>query len=622
MIILYKRKLTSLLAFSLIASIFTVCLISMAHAQPAYVKEIQGPHNIYTGPYDNLAFNSTGYMFVSTSNGGVLVFDPNGNYVMQFGANGQFNMPAGVAVNSNGYIYVADMGNTKIEVFDPNGNYVSQFGSQGSGDGQFIEPDGVAINSSGYIYVADGWNYRIEVFDPNENYVSQFGSQGSGDGQFIGPPPGVTINSSGDVYVSEYGGRVEVFDPAGNYLAQFGTNGSGNGQLLWPDGLAVNSTGYTYVADGGNHRVEVFDPNGNYVTQFGSPGSGDGQFDYPNDVAVNSTGSVFVIDTNNSRVEVFSYPPLISTPMPTLAHVSVMPTVFPSVPGSGAQGTGSASNGNSTNLSLINADIGRVSPILLVLIVSSLLGWVFSLPWLSRLMDFIYEGSKEIGQEKVNAEEIKRRKIHIKDKIPIVLGLSHIELIVSFVCAVLFGIAFFLTEYLTGNLAISLTNIVLFILIAGISLLVHEMAHTYVADRFNKKTEYRFWTLGTIIMFITTLLPPHTVFAQPSRTIIEEGGEKKADKRKTGLMAISGPVASLLLFIAFLAIYLLHSDEAIIKTVSESGMLMNIVLCVYSLMPFKPMDGPEAREWNKLVWAALFFLPTLFYLSLIIWVLT
>ncbi len=261
----------------------------------------------------------------------------------------------------------------------------------------------------------------------------------------------------------------------------------------------------------------------------------------------------------------------------------------------------------------------NASTIFLGLLVSGLLGWLFSLPWLSRLFEFLFEGSKEVGNEKVNEAEIKQRKIKPRAKKVWMFGLSRIELAIGLIAAVLFGTAVFLTENLADNLQLTLVNILLFIVIAGVSLLLHELAHIYVADRYNVKTEYRFWTLGTMIMFITTLLPPHTLFSQPSRTIVDEEGEK--DKRKNGIMAIAGPIVSLLLFIVFLIVYMLNNDIAVIKTVAYSGMLMNIVLCVYGLMPFKPMDGPEVREWNKGVWAAFFFIPMIFYIALIIFVL-
>ena len=56
--------------------------------------------------------------------------------------NGQFNEPAGVAVDASGSVYVADKGNNRIQKFDSNGNFITQWGSAGTDNGQFSYPEG------------------------------------------------------------------------------------------------------------------------------------------------------------------------------------------------------------------------------------------------------------------------------------------------------------------------------------------------------------------------------------------------------------------------------------------------------------------------------------------------
>ena len=52
-----------------------------------------------------------------------------------------------------------------IEKFDASGTLLTAWGSEGSGDGQFIGPDAVATDGSGNVYVADVGNHRIQKFD-------------------------------------------------------------------------------------------------------------------------------------------------------------------------------------------------------------------------------------------------------------------------------------------------------------------------------------------------------------------------------------------------------------------------------------------------------------------------
>jgi hypothetical protein len=87
--------------------------------------------------------------------------------------NGQFDTPAGVATDPAGNVYVADIpstasGSNRIQKFDSDGNFIAKWGSTGTGDGQFNlpagVPAGVATDRAGSLYVADAGNHRIQKF--------------------------------------------------------------------------------------------------------------------------------------------------------------------------------------------------------------------------------------------------------------------------------------------------------------------------------------------------------------------------------------------------------------------------------------------------------------------------
>ena len=80
---------------------------------------------------------------------------------------GSFSNPTDLAIdNRNGDIYIVDSGNNRIQRFDSEGNYLSEFGSFGTENGQFNAPWGVAIDNDGFVFITDSKNARVQKFAP------------------------------------------------------------------------------------------------------------------------------------------------------------------------------------------------------------------------------------------------------------------------------------------------------------------------------------------------------------------------------------------------------------------------------------------------------------------------
>ena len=252
---------------------------------------------------------------------------------------GFLETPRGIAVASNGDLYVADTGNDCIAEFNPEGESVRYFGKEGSGEGQFKEPKGVAVAPNGEVYVADTGNSRVEQFTENGAYLGQFATKGEGEGQ-LKEPDGIAVASSG-VYIADTGNnRVQkwggassglalthatVYDPGsgnvvetkppaakeetkGNYTFKFafGKSGAENGQFSKPNGVAVAANGDVYVVDTANNRIQEFSSSGGYLTQFGKEGKENVQFKKPEGIAIGPNGDVYVADTGNSRIQILT----------------------------------------------------------------------------------------------------------------------------------------------------------------------------------------------------------------------------------------------------------------------------------------------------------------------------
>ena len=258
-----------------------------------------------------IAVDSEGYIYVA---GGYRItkFTPEGSSVLIIEEDWQsgdywFSWNMHVAVDSEGYIYVSTEENNQIIKFDSSGDYLLKWGSQGYGDDQFNGPQGLTADSEGNVYVCDQWNHRVLKFDSSGNFLSKFGvSQGWGEGQFSDPKD-VAVDSSGNIYVADSGNnRIQVFSPDGTFLRMWGNWGFGDYQFDWPEGIALDSEGKVYIADTWNQRVVKYSSDGTFLAKWGSQGNGDYQFDEPRDIAVDSFFNVYVADSGwNNRIMKF-----------------------------------------------------------------------------------------------------------------------------------------------------------------------------------------------------------------------------------------------------------------------------------------------------------------------------
>ena len=257
-----------------------------------------------------VAVDGSGNVYVADlGNHRIQKFSSTGVFLTKWGTqgsgNGQFEAPTDIAVDSSGNVYVVDSGNNRVQKFSSSGVFLTKWGSLGSGDGQFNSTRGVAVDNSGNVYVIDAYNGRVQKFSSSGVYLTQWGSLGSGDGQFS-YPSGVAVDGSGNVYVIE-NNRVQKFSSTGVFLTKWGSLGSGDGQFYNLYGVAVDSLGNVYVTDFGNvNRVQKFSSSGVFLTKWGSSGSGDGQFAQTSKVAVDASGNVYVADSNNYRIQKFA----------------------------------------------------------------------------------------------------------------------------------------------------------------------------------------------------------------------------------------------------------------------------------------------------------------------------
>ncbi len=123
-----------------------------------------------------------------------------------------------------------------------------QQGLKGKEVGELSSPYGIATRN-GYEWVSDNANDRLEKYNEKGEYSSQFGTEGTGNGQFEGPS-NITMDGRGDIWVVDWvsdQGRVQEFTEGGEYIGQLASSELNTYWLDFAGGLAVSSTGNLWI---------------------------------------------------------------------------------------------------------------------------------------------------------------------------------------------------------------------------------------------------------------------------------------------------------------------------------------------------------------------------------------
>ena len=219
--------------------------------------------------------------------------------------NGKFQCITGIAVDSEGYLYVADYNLHCIQKFTMSGQFVSQFGSKGTAEGQFNGPLGLALSQSELLFVCDYNNHRNQVFK-NEQFSYTFGQYGKEPGYF-NHPCDLTLNSNEDqLFISEgQNHRVQVFTPNGQFLKIFGNFTDIPFKLQRPVGIFYTPDNHLLISSYDNHYVLVFEEDGRFVSAIEGTYQGKKRFSKPCGVIMMNNGQIVIASSGTDKLVVF-----------------------------------------------------------------------------------------------------------------------------------------------------------------------------------------------------------------------------------------------------------------------------------------------------------------------------
>jgi len=191
-------------------------------------------------------------ILVSHGTNTLLVLDANARIIKTInGGTTGLDRPFACAVLDDGTMFVTEFQSNRIVRLSPEGTILGYSGDP-SGPGRLAGPQYIASDSDGFVYVSDVGYSRIVKYSRDGTRVLAFGTPVPGFGG-LRLPTGVAVLED-RIFVADAALKaIFVFDTFGNYLSQIETSG-----LLKPEGLKASADGNLLLADGS--RVLLIDP--------------------------------------------------------------------------------------------------------------------------------------------------------------------------------------------------------------------------------------------------------------------------------------------------------------------------------------------------------------------------
>ncbi|MCW5827696.1 MAG: tetratricopeptide repeat protein [Deltaproteobacteria bacterium] len=292
-------------------------LLAPAASRPAHALNVEwdntfgsrgqaaGQFNIPAGG----AVDAQGNYHITDNRGGrVVVFDKTGKFQREYGTNStpKLARPWGIAISpATGKIFVADNDQHLLFVFAPDGKLIETLGGRGSNPGSLRDPQGVAIRHGGRVYVADTGNGRISVFGEDGLFLGVFGPESKGTGATLKKPVDVAVDPEENIYVADSGLReVVIFNRDWRRLTKIGRDRG----FSEPAAVATDANGTVAMLDADSQRIFHFAPGQKPLQTFGSSGSAQAQFRSALGLVFDDVNGRFVVvDTGNQRVQTFRH---------------------------------------------------------------------------------------------------------------------------------------------------------------------------------------------------------------------------------------------------------------------------------------------------------------------------
>lgn len=403
-------------AVAALGNISTFAGGGVAGANLAFPRDvaIDNAGNVYIADYDKfrvLKVSASTGIAATVAGTGVRGFSGDGGTATA----GQLQRPTSVAVDAAGNLYIADPDNSRVRKVTAATGVITTVAGTGtkasSADGGLAtaaslkSPEGVAVDSAGNIYIADLSDHRIRKVTAATGIISTVA--GSGTSGFAGDngpaiaakismPTGVAVDGSGNIYIADYfnqrirkvAANGTITTVAGNGTAGYnGNNGPATAaNLNGPYDVAVDAGGNLYIAEQTAHLVHKVAASTGVISIVAGNGtksfSGDGgpateaTLNTPTGVAFSLSGNLYIADQLNNRIRMVADVPAVTavpgsgsyTSAQTVTLTSSKPaTIYYTTDGSqptasslSFSNTGQVTIGSTTTLKVMSVDQSQI----------------------------------------------------------------------------------------------------------------------------------------------------------------------------------------------------------------------------------------------------------------------
>ena len=162
----------------------------------------QSSSSLFEDPVDVTIDAEKNIFVVDQKNGFIAVFDNVLNPTHRIGLNVEFGKLEKLAIDpSRQTLYVSDSDLNKVFAFDPAGQLLFEVGDDENPDSRLRSPHGLAVDSEGRLYVADTGSSKIKIFDSAGNFIRVFKFKNNSGSSVLEKPWDLAFDSQGLLHI-------------------------------------------------------------------------------------------------------------------------------------------------------------------------------------------------------------------------------------------------------------------------------------------------------------------------------------------------------------------------------------------------------------------------------------